>query len=152
MKNFNIYGTNIWFFYWPTWLLLFGWIKGFAGFWYMLVCSVYILWPKQFNQCSIPAVVDSIMKLWCWHIVHCFTLSVIWKQNIWMCNLFGNLCFTVFTNGLGELGSIPGRVIPKTKKMVLDAILFNTQHYKVWIKSKVKQSRERSNALPYYLL
>ena len=26
----------------------------------------------------------------------------------------------VFTNGPGDLGSIPGRVIPKTLKMVLD--------------------------------
>ena len=48
----------------------------------------------------------------------------------------------VFSNGLGDLGSIPGRVIPKTQKMVLDASLLNTQHYKVRIKGKVEQSRE----------
>ena len=30
------------------------------------------------------------------------------------------------------------------KKMVLDATLFNTQHYKVRIKDKVEQSREWS--------
>ena len=42
----------------------------------------------------------------------------------------------------GDLGSIPGRVIPKTQKMVLDASLLNTQHYKVRIKGKVEQSRE----------
>ena len=48
----------------------------------------------------------------------------------------------VFANGPGDLGSIPGRVIPKTQKMVLDASLLNTQHYKVRIKGKVKQSRE----------
>ena len=48
----------------------------------------------------------------------------------------------VFTNGPGDLGSIPGRVIPKTQKMVLDASLLNTQHYKVRIKGKVEQSRE----------
>ena len=47
-----------------------------------------------------------------------------------------------FTNGPGDLGSIPGRVIPKTQKMVLDASLLNTQHYKVRIKGKVEQSRE----------
>ncbi len=40
----------------------------------------------------------------------------------------------VFTNGPGDLGSIPGRAIPKTPKMVLDASLLNTQHYKVKIK------------------
>ncbi len=54
-----------------------------------------------------------------------------------------------FANGPGDLGSIPGRVIPKTQKMVLDATLLNTQHYKVRIKGKVEQSRERSSALPY---
>ena len=40
-------------------------------------------------------------------------------------------------------GSIPGRVIPKTQKMVLDAALLNTQYYKVGIKGKVEQSREK---------
>ena len=48
----------------------------------------------------------------------------------------------MFANGPGDLGSIPGRVIPKTKKMVLDASLLSTQHYKVRIKGKVEQSRE----------
>ena len=56
----------------------------------------------------------------------------------------------VFINGLGDLGSIPGRVIPKTQKMVLDATLLNTQHYKVRIKGKLEQSRERSSALPNF--
>ena len=51
----------------------------------------------------------------------------------------------VFANGPGDLGSIPGRVILKTQKMVLDATLLNTQHYKVRIKGKVEQSRERSS-------
>ena len=55
----------------------------------------------------------------------------------------------VFANGPGDLCSIPGRVIPKTQKMVLDATLLNTQQYKVWIKDKVDQSIERSSALPY---
>ena len=58
----------------------------------------------------------------------------------------------VFANGPGDLGSIPGRVIPKTQKMVLDAALPNTQHYKVRIKGKVEQFRERSSALPYILV
>ena len=48
-----------------------------------------------------------------------------------------------------DQGSIPGRVIPKTKKMVFDAVLLNTQHYKERINSKVVQSREMSCALPY---
>ena len=48
----------------------------------------------------------------------------------------------VFANGPGDRGSIPGRVIPKTQKMVLDAVLLNTQYYKVYIKGKVQQSKE----------
>ena len=47
------------------------------------------------------------------------------------------------------LGSIAGRVIPKTLKMILDTSLHNTQQYKVRIKGKVEQHRETSSALPY---
>ena len=54
-----------------------------------------------------------------------------------------------FANGSGNRSSIPGQVIPKTQKIVPDAALLNTQHYKVRIKDKVEQSREWSNALLY---
>ena len=47
-----------------------------------------------------------------------------------------------FSNGPGDQGSIPGQVILKTQKIVLDAALPNTQHYKVRIKGKVEQARE----------
>ena len=36
----------------------------------------------------------------------------------------------------------------QSQKMMLDATLLDTQHYKEWIKGKVEQSRERSSALP----
>ena len=52
----------------------------------------------------------------------------------------------VFANGPKDQGSIPGRVIPKTQKMVLDAALLYTQHYKVRIKSEVVQFSERSRS------
>ena len=57
----------------------------------------------------------------------------------------------VFANGPGDRGSIPGRVIPKTQKIVPDTALLNTQHYKVRIKGKVEQSMERSSLLPLNL-
>ena len=57
----------------------------------------------------------------------------------------------VFASGPGDLGSIPGRVIPKTFKMVLDTSLLNTQQYKVRIKGKVEQSRERRSNLTLHL-
>ena len=43
----------------------------------------------------------------------------------------------VFANRLGDQGSIAGRIMPKTQKMVLNAAWLSTQHYKVWIKGKV---------------
>ena len=55
----------------------------------------------------------------------------------------------VFANGLEDQGSISGRVLPKTQKMVLDTALLNIQHYKVRIKGKVEQSREWRSILPY---
>ena len=56
--------------------------------------------------------------------------------------VLAGLAVRVFANGPGDLGSVSGRVIPKTQKMVLDASWLNTQHYKVRIKGKVEQSRE----------
>ena len=58
-------------------------------------------------------------------------------------------CSRVFTNGPGDLGLNPVHLIPKILKMVLDASLLNTQQYKVHIKGKVEQSRERSSDLSY---
>ena len=55
----------------------------------------------------------------------------------------------VFANDSGDQGSIPDQVITKTLKMVLDTSLLYTQQYKVRIKGKVVQSRERSSALSY---
>ena len=62
--------------------------------------------------------------------------------------LFNQTCL-VFGIGPGDLGSLPGRVIQKTLKMLLATSLPNTQQYKVRVKSKAK---ERSSALPYTLM
>ena len=53
----------------------------------------------------------------------------------------------VLANAPGDRGSIPGRVISKNQKMVLDAALLNTQHYK----GKVEQFREWSGTLSQHL-
>ena len=63
----------------------------------------------------------------------------------WLISLVGRM----FSNGPADLGSIPGCVMPKTLKMVPHTVLLNTQQYKVCIKGKVEQSRERSSALLY---
>ena len=86
-----------------------------------------------------------------------FRRLYLWKQYIRWFNInYANANISpavrVFANGPGDLGSIPGRVIPKTLKMVLDTTLLNTQHYKVRFKGKVEQSWEWSSALPYTLV
>ena len=48
------------------------------------------------------------------------------------------LACRVFANDPGDRGSILGRVLPKTQKMVLDTSLPNTQHYKILIKGKME--------------
>ena len=40
----------------------------------------------------------------------------------------------VFADGPEHQGSVPGRVLPKTQKMLLVPSLLNTQQYKVHIK------------------
>ena len=79
-----------------------------------------------------------------------FHQNVIWLMK-WMCLIFLKLKLVgrVFANGPEDLGSIPGYVMPKTLKMVLDTALLSTQQYKVHIKGKVEQSRERNSTLPY---
>ena len=57
----------------------------------------------------------------------------------------------VFANGPGDLGSMTGRVIPKTLKIALDTSLFNTQQYKVRIKGKVEQSERKELRPPLHL-
>ena len=42
----------------------------------------------------------------------------------------------VIANGPGDQSSVPSLVILMTQKMILDAFLLNTQHYKIWIKGK----------------
>ena len=75
--------------------------------------------------------------------------NVVDKKKYKMSN---SLISRVFAKGSGNRGSIPGRVIPKTQKMIVDAALLNTQHYKVWIEGKVEQTRERSSGLTYTLV
>ena len=74
--------------------------------------------------------------------------SIIIIITIIMYRLIGQVCW-VFANGPGDLGSIQGRVIPKTLKVVFNTSLLSTKQYKVRIKGKVEQSRERSIAPPY---
>ena len=52
-------------------------------------------------------------------------ISALYLHNVYI------ISTRVFANDPEDRGSIPGQVIPKTLKMVLDTSLLNTQHYKV---------------------
>ena len=54
------------------------------------------------------------------------------------------LMSSLLANGPGDRGSIPDRVIPKTKKMLLEAALLNSQHYK----GRVKWSNPENGVAP----
>ena len=65
-----------------------------------------------------------------------------WLKRLWFSclGLFGR----VFASGPGDRGSITGRVIPKTQKMVLDTSWLNTQYYKV----RINQGKGVANSPP----
>ena len=49
---------------------------------------------------------------------------------------------------MGRETGVQSQVESKTQKILLDAALLNTDHYKVCIKGKVEWSREWSSDLP----
>ena len=55
----------------------------------------------------------------------------------------------MFAYRSGDRGSIPGRVIPMTRKWYLMPPGLTLSNYKVCIKGKVEQTREWISALPY---
>ena len=67
----------------------------------------------------------------------------------WVNVSLNNNLFMYWAIGRMNRVSANGPVIQRLKKMVLDAALLNTQHYKVRTKGKVEQSREWSSTLPY---
>ena len=95
----------------------------------------------DFNRISTYLGLFSFLEVKEWRILYIY----IYKLTI-------GLMSRVFANVPGDRGSIPGGVIPKTQKFVLDVALLNTQHYKVRIKGKVEQSGVRSCALPNTLV
>ena len=99
---------------------------------------------EELGKCEHPKC--SITKELCHAWYHSFT-ELCYIQYIWQYIRFP-LLVRVFTYGSGDQGSNPGWVIPKTQKMVLDASLLNTQHYKLWIKSKWSNLR-KEEALPH---
>ena len=113
--------------------------------------SIYMIKIYQEGKASVLMIWDvcSKLKLSLLSLSLSLSLSIyIYIYIFWSIDLV----VRVFANGLKDRGSIPGRVIPKTQKLVLDTFLLNTQHYKVWIKGKVEQSSKKSSTLPNTLV
>ena len=85
--------------------------------------SVYTLLPLVL-QCSDPTGLKIQRHMNCHHMNFTWTFQP----------LYIGLVGRVFANGPGDLGSIPGHIIPNTLKMVLYISLLNTQQYKLCIK------------------
>ena len=126
----------------------------------MYICVVYIcfvrIWMYLLYVCVCVCVcvcacvcMSLLTHLYCMCMYVCMWVFVLCMHVCFLgvCVCGRKLLVCMFANGPGDRGSIPGRVIPKTLKMVLDAALLNTQHYKVKLKGKVEQSKERSSAL-----
>ena len=93
----------------------------------------YVKLRHEFLSCFI--------LFYIWNILVCSAQSTkfYWFRTVLALNLNyrpSNLVDRVFGNGPGDLGSFPGRIIPKTQKMVFVSALLNSQHYKVRIKGK----------------
>ena len=111
-----------------------------------------MVWFGCFCFCGMSILVGYLMP----KKNSCDTIHLNFGDEAW-CAIF--LCYfsvsglmsRMISNGLGDRGSFPDRVIPTTQKMVIDVTLLNTQHYKVRVKSKVEQSTERNTA-PLHLI
>ena len=101
------------------------------------------IWKDLFHPISIY-----ICYSWVLSVSICISCMVNYKYHIFkQFTSVNELLSRVFASGPVGPASVPSQVIPKTQKMVFDAALLNTQHYKVKIKGKMEQSREWSCAL-----
>ena len=85
------------------------------------------------------------MRVWSILTLQLLPVPVDYGYQLYLYRLIG-LAGWVFTNGLRDWVSIPGRVIPKTEE---NGTWYRLVYYKVWIRDKVVQSRERSSILSY---
>ena len=84
-------------------------------------CTIFLVRLNSHYQTQFSVIIKTLLSKW-------------WER--WVTKWFGRPRFN------------PKLSHTKDSKMVLDAALLNTQHYKM-IKGKLVQSRERSSALPY---
>ena len=111
--------------------------------------TYFLSWKSSINKKKNKEIFwsESVVCVLVYSLSHLF--FIILSDLLIISNFFPiGLMRKLLANGTGDWGSIPGRVIPKTQKMVLDTPCW-TSYYKIRIKGKVEQSKKRSGALPY---
>ena len=72
------------------------------------------------------------LEVWESHILHVYINKFFLVTYVFASIYISNLAIVImswqFTNDHRDRGLNPGRVIPKTQKMILDVALFSTQH------------------------
>ena len=131
------------------------------SFFFQLLYVTIIAWTSAHCEFAVEIFlvtdesVVAIQRAFCAHLMLCQNdavpdrkLILLWDENVRTTGSSSKRkppgrikgCLVLWleysTNSLRNWGSITGRVISKTQKMVLDASLLNTQHYKVRIKGK----------------
>ena len=87
----------------------------------------------------VPQHITYLCVSVCIYVYICVCVCVCEQMSV---DIYIGIMVREFMNGLEDQSSIPGGVIPKTQKMVLDASLLNIQHYNVWIKGKWSNPRK----------
>ena len=144
----------------------------------IMICLYIVIWCQETNWCIKRLILSREILLLFPFMANSFTVkseviqsnpnklyTVLWFQ-VFLSNpnnLHTVVWFQVFLSNTNSLYTwvecspmvretgVKSQVesYQRLKKMVLDAALLSTQHYKVRIKGKVEQSRERCSALPY---
>ena len=111
----------------------------------LYTCVIHI--TLSFSRICFLVICWGKITEWLWrlHIWLMQTLTSLFWPGLYPLNI--GIMVRVFTNSSGDLGSVPGQVIPKTQKMILKATLIKTQHYKVRIKGKA-WSNPRKGVVP----
>ena len=100
---------------------------------YCYICYIFVC------ECVIICVCVCVCAYVCVCVCVCVCLCVCKGKSMnYTCILSLAKRVECLTMAWQTWGSIPGQVIQKTQKVVLDASLLNTQHYKVCIKGKVE--------------
>ena len=82
------------------------------------------------NKNNLLIRLNNLYKKRMQNVSQAMTAVAQWYFPITLSFLAIDLMSSVFANDSGDRGSVPGRVIPKTQKKLLDAVLHNVQHYK----------------------